>query len=691
MGTDYTRHLASGAQIRRDVAELVRAPRRIRVSEAAARSLMVVDGAGRASPWSPDVAPYMIEPMDCLSSRLYDAVVFIGPARSGKTMGLLEGWVAHIITCDPGDMLIVQISEEKAREYSKKRVDRALQSSPDLRAKLSRRGHDNNVHDKTFRAGNYLGIKWPSKNVLASSDYRYVAFTDYDRLPENIDGEGDGFTMGSKRTQTFGSSGMTLVECSPGREITDPDWRQPDDQPHMAPPTTGGLSIYNQGDRRRLYWPCDSCGGWYQPTMENWHQESAAPFCPHCGVQPEPGDKRRLNIGGRWIPEGCWIAEDGELQGQRRDTRIASFWMEGPAAAYQTWRSLAAKLAAAEETFAQTASQETLKTVINTDWARPYLHRRGENRRSGERLMDRADTAAKRRVPAGVRFLTVAVDVQGGKNRRFVIQVHGWGAHGEQWVIDRFNIRDDRGPNNDQEPRQIDPGTRPEDWDILTRDVLGRSYRLDDDSGRRMQIALMVADSGGEEGVTPNAYAWYRRLRRQGLHKRVLLIKGADGKQTARIRKTYPDNTGRKDRHSGASGDVPIYRLATDALKDTVAAMLDRPEPGPNYLHIPDWLPRWWYDELTYEVRDDNGHWSKPGGRPNEAWDLCIYNLAAWLHLGGERLNWDAPKPWAREWGKNPLVLSADAAKAVRESNATERRVPNRRKRRATRSNYLNR
>ena len=172
MGTDHTRHLASAAQIRRDVAELVRAPRRIRVSEAAAQSLMVVDGAGRASPWSPDVAPYMIEPMDCLSSRLYDAVVFIGPARSGKTMALLEGWMTYIITCDPGDMLIVQISEDKARQYSKKRIGRALQNSPDLRVKLSPHGHDNNVHDKTFRAGNYLGIQWPSKNVLASSDYR---------------------------------------------------------------------------------------------------------------------------------------------------------------------------------------------------------------------------------------------------------------------------------------------------------------------------------------------------------------------------------------------------------------------------------------------------------------------------------------------------------------------------------------
>ncbi|WP_435102342.1 phage terminase large subunit family protein [Arhodomonas sp. AD133] len=691
MGIDQSQYLASARQIRMDVAELLRAPRRIRPSEAAAESLMVVDGAGRVTPWSPDVASYMQEPLDCLASRLYDAVVFIGPARSGKTMALLEGWTAYVITCDPGDMLIVQISEDKAREYSKKRIDRALLNSPDLRKKLSPRGHDNNVHDKTFRAGNYLGIKWPSKNVLASSDYRFVAITDYDRLPDDIDGEGDAFTLGSKRTQTFGSSGMTMIECSPGREVQDADWRQPDDEPHAAPPAGGALAIYNQGDRRRLYWQCDHCRGWYQPIMEHWHAESARPFCPHCGAQPEPRDKRRLNRGARWVPEGCWLTDDGELRGERRDTRIASFWMEGPAAAYQTWRSLASKLATAEANFAETGNQETLKSVYNTDWGRPYTHRHGENRRSSECLIDRAEPLSKRAVPKGVRFLTAAVDVQGGQNRRFVVQVEGWGRAGERWIIDRFNIKDDRGPRNDQEPQPIDPATRPEDWDILTRDVLPRSYRLDDDSGRRMQVAMVGVDSGGEEGVTPNAYAWYRRLRREGLHKRAMLVKGSSTRTTTRIRKSYPDNTGRKERRSGARGDVPIYMLGTDQLKDTVAAMLDRESPGPGYMHIPDWLGRWWYDELTYEVRDTDGRWRKPGNRANETFDLCVYNQAVFIHIGGERINWDAPaQPWARPWDENVLVLSADTARAIREGAGIEQR-PTRRRRRVSRSSYLGR
>ncbi len=183
---------ANAAAIRRDIATLLRPPRRVRVSEAVAESMYVVHGNGTKSLWTPDKTPYVVEPMDCLGSRLYDAVIFVGPARTGKTIGLIDGFVAYKIINDPGDGLIVQISEEKAREYSKKRLERSFNASPELASRLSPRGHDNNVHDKTFRAGNYLAIKWPSKNVFASSDYQFVLLTDYDRMVPNVGGEGSG-------------------------------------------------------------------------------------------------------------------------------------------------------------------------------------------------------------------------------------------------------------------------------------------------------------------------------------------------------------------------------------------------------------------------------------------------------------------------------------------------------------------
>lgn len=648
--------LASAAQIKREVARLMKPPRRIKVSDAVAENMMVVDGGGKIDRFRKDLTPYMNRPMDCLASRMYDAVVFVGPARSGKTNCLLDGWVAYVVSCDPGDMLIVQISEDKAREYSKKRIDRMLRNSPKLAPMMSPHGHDNNVHDKTFRAGNYLGIKWPTVNVLSSSDYRFVALTDYDRLNEDLNGEGDPFSLASKRTQTFMSSGMTLVETSPGWEITDPDYKPDPKHPHMAPPTKGALSLYNLGTRERLYWQCDSCSEWYQPIMEHFNMDAARPFCPHCGTLVDAARKRALNGKCEWVPEGCELTPGGELVGTPRESRIASFWMEGPAATFQTWASLAQMLRQAEEIYEQTGSQETLKSKINTDWGRPYQYRKAENVRSLEVIQQRSENLGDRVVPEGARCLFAAVDVQAGKRRRFVIQVVGYGEHGERWLVDRFSLRKAERKDEDGEKVRIDPAGHPEDWDLLINFVISRKYPLADESGREMPVLMTAIDTGGEAGVTENAYQFYRKLKRQGLHRKTMLVKGGSTINAPRMRETFPDSTGRKDRHASSKGDIPLYVLNTNLIKDTISNRLEREEPGPGYIHFPEWLGEWFYAELTYEQRDMQGRWKKPGKGDNEAFDLFGYIDCAATKKGYDKINWQSPPPWARIWDSNSEI-----------------------------------
>ena len=40
-------------------------------------------------------------------------------------------------------------------------------------------------HDKTFAHGMWVRIAWPTIGNLSSTEYRYVAFTDYDRMPDD--------------------------------------------------------------------------------------------------------------------------------------------------------------------------------------------------------------------------------------------------------------------------------------------------------------------------------------------------------------------------------------------------------------------------------------------------------------------------------------------------------------------------
>ncbi|EOU6252634.1 phage terminase large subunit family protein, partial [Escherichia coli] len=644
---------------RTDSGYILRAPRRMRVADAVAQYMRVPMGAGNSVPWDPLVAPYVIEPMNCLASREYDAVIFVGPARTGKTIGLIDGWVIYNVICDPADMLIIQMTEEKAREHSKKRLARTFRVSPEVVSRLSPNKNDNNVYDRTFLAGNYLKIGWPSVNIMSSSDYKCVALTDYDRFPEDIDGEGDAFSLASKRTTTFMSSGMTLVESSPGRDVKDVKWRRT--SPHEAPPTTGILSLYNRGDRRRWYWPCPHCGEYFQPCGDVvagfrdiadpvLASEAAYIQCPSCSGRILPEQKRELNGRGVWLRDGESINADGSRYGDPRRSRIASFWMEGPAAAYQTLSQLVYKLLTAEQEYETTGSEETLKTVINTDWGLPYLPRASMEQRKSELLEQRAEPVPSRSVPDGVNFLVATVDVQAGRHRRFVVQVTGYGSRGERWIIDRYNITQSLRGDSDGESQRIDPASYPEDWDVLLTDVFHKSWSLASDPSQQMRLMAMAVDSGGEDGVTDNAYKFWRRCRRDGLGKRIYLFKGDSIRRAKLISRTFPDNTGRTGRRAQAAGDVPLWLLQTDALKDRVNNALWRDSPGPGYVHFPDWLGSWFYDELTYEERSSDGKWSKPGRGANEAFDLMVYAEALVILHGYEKIRWpDAPEWASRE------------------------------------------
>ena len=431
------------------------------VSEGAADSLVIRQPGGYSGPWARDETPYMVEAMDALASRQHEAVVFIGPSRAGKTLGLLDAWMCYSVTCDPGDMLIVQMTQDKASEYSKTRIDRAIRHSPQLAALMSPSGHDDNTHDKLFKNGMWVKIGWPSVAQLSGSDYRYVALTDYDRMPDSIDGEGDAYGLGVTRTRTFLSRGMCMVESSPGRELNDPNWQAA--TPHEGPPCSGVVGIYNRSDRRRFYWPCPHCGEFHQaePGLAQFNslppesdlveivrtadldilaREHARITCISCGGIIMPKHKQGMLVAGMWLRDGQRIDAEGNITGEGMTSSIAGFWLGGVAAAYQSWHKLILAYLQALREYVMTGSEDPLQKTTNTDQAMPYMPRA---------LSDATDMAGNRNVdeslerfmvPPETRFIIASVDVQGGTKARFIVQVHAIGRDLEQWIIDRYEI-----------------------------------------------------------------------------------------------------------------------------------------------------------------------------------------------------------------------------------------------------------
>lgn len=673
---------AQAHSFRADTAQMYVPPEDIPVSKGIAGSLVTAAG-----PYEPDLTPYMSAPADALDSRRYSAVVFLGPGRCGKTVTLIDGWIARNVVHAPGDMLIVQASQDLARYYSKIRIDRMVAASPNVKSRISPRRQDDNTYDKVFRSGMVLSIGWPSGAQLSGRDFRYVAITEYDLAADDIDDEGSLFALASKRTETFLSAGKVVVESSVRREYRDAQWRAPSDSPHMAPPVTGITGLYNSGTRNWYYWRCYECGEWMAlkpdihdmfdlPPLDQlaeelpkvdavkWASAHAVIPCRSCGTAIKETKKRELNKSGVWVPDGCSVSSDGKIIGDPRKTDIASFQLSSVAAAYASWPKLLEKYAVAIQSYARTGSEVDIKSTVNLDQGRAYLPLAVRKQRHNHELQDRVEDWPEQTVPDGVRFLIAQIDIQAGKHSRFVIQVIGFGKNRERWIIDRYALKSSRRPtgelkNGEHVMHPIDPASYIEDWDRLIEKVLLRRYLLGDGSGRSMPIHKTFCDSGGKAGVTQRAYEFWRRLRddkeRRKLHLKFLLVKGAEREAAKTVEITFPDATKRNDRNSGAAGDVPVLLINVTQIKDIVIADVWRTAPGPGYYHFPGWLPSSFFDELTSETRNEK-RWVPTPGKPNETFDLCTYAEAGHISLNAHKMDWTNPTPWAAEWDKNPEI-----------------------------------
>lgn len=673
-------------------AEGVRPPERLTVSEAAEKYRYVNNPGSYVGKWDNTTAPYLVEPMDELTNRLYNTVCFIGPAQCGKTDMFLN-YQAHTVICDPADLMLVQTKQGTARDFSITRVDRLHRHSEEVGKRLLHRQNADNTYDKQYQSGMVLRLSWPSVDELSGRPIPRLWLTDYDRMTQDVDGEGTPYMMAQARTTSFRSFGKVAVETSPGFMLMDPQWVKR--SPHEAPPVQGGLAIYNSGDRRRYYWQCIECHNAFEPHYDLIaYPDTKDPVeageqcylvCPHCGHwyhhegrNGEPGKfemNQLADRGGhaRWLKEGEIWMPDNKIIGNARRSDVASFWLFGVCAAFSKWKDLVTATVNAENEFLESGAEETLKTVTNTKRGEVYTPKSQALARSPQTLMARARDYGTQVIPPGVRFLIATIDIQ--KNR-FVVQVHGIGME-DIWIIDRYEIKYSRRPEADR-PEQfqyVNPGAHPEDWRQIVPEVMKKTYPLLTDPDREMAIYYTFCDIGGREGVTKNAYDFYRWLRRgydeeateevkelypwePGFDARFQLLKGDPIVTKPRVLLSYPDSQ-RKDRHAGARGEIPVLFLNTNMLKDELDARLERTSTG-GRINFPNWLNVNFYKELTVETRNKDGKWENVNNYRNESWDLLVYCLGGLLHVpvGFAHIRWDDPPSWAAEWGLNDLVFS---------------------------------
>jgi phage terminase large subunit GpA-like protein len=652
---------ADGRDVVRDAFAALRPPVRMTVAEYALRNRRLAnEGGGYVGRWTHDTAPYLVEPMECLTSLQYQTLAIVGPGQCGKTT-IAENWMLKAVDDDPGDILWYMQTDPGLEAYVKGRINPMIEQHPVMASRIGHQPVDNSLHFKRFRGMKVEFLSATYNNLINKSAPRIIA-DEIDAYPQSL---GDLKAVLDVRRQTFGRRSKLVAISHPdlARGVNpNRDW------------TAGIMAIYADSDRRVWYWQCPHCGGWSSPapiadrvmtisypedgTLDEIESQARL-LCPVAGCLIEDEWRPAMNAGGRWVGLGQTMDEDGTVTGEMTPRRTAGWWIVGVMSPFLLGGigALARARAKAEREYVISGDDGTLRQVVVKQWGIPYSRPRVAGSVDANTLAERAEQQfIAGRVPEGVRFLTATADVQAA---HFEWLVRGFGVGGESWVIDKGRLL-------------ADPATSPDDWDELLREVFQRTYPLADGSGRTMAIRACGYDSGGQPGVTQQAYAAWTRWRREKAIRSIgkvagkdvysiLPLKGARTPNAPRITVSYPDTKTKANRRSGA-GAVPLLQFNPNQFKDDLAGQLAKAEAGPLYVHVPASFrskepPHHWFEQLTAEQPDAAGRWKKVVATArNEATDLMVMSHAVAMLHGLTRIDWARPPAWADVWDKNALV-----------------------------------
>lgn len=587
------------------------------VSEwADAHRMLSSSSASEHGPWRTSRVPYLREIMDALSvSSPVEDLTFMKGSQIGATEAGLC-WIGYSIHHAPGPMLMIEPTLDACKKISEERIAPMIDDSPELSARVRpprSRDSGNTTLKKRFTGGVLYMAGTNSAAGLRMVPVGRLFGDEIDGYPGDVGDEGDPLALAIRRTTNF-----------PRRKIY-----------RVSTPTVTGRSRiakeYKTTDQRRYFLPCPECGAFefltwdgrdwmgsptgthYRVEWEPDLPETARIVCPHCSARIEERHKQAMLAAGHWAPTAP----------ERMDPRRRGYHLSGLYSPWQTWAQVAVD-------FLDSKDQPTaLKVWVNTTLGETFEER--GTRVDAETLFGRREgygTVAGRNeraeVPPGVGILVASVDVQDSWLECLVM---GYGAGQEAWPVAWSQFAGDPGHLGAKE------GDPWKDLDVFLR---GRFLHA---SGQRMPIECVTIDLRGHHTEEVYRFAAVRQSRtvlEGGLTHRQLLypIHGISVPS-----KTIVGAPSRKNRYR-----VRMYPIGTNAAKDEIYSRLRMQQPGPGFIHMPDWFTEEHIAQLTAEKAINKWGragwervWINPDSRRNEMLDLNVYALAA-LHILGPAL-----------------------------------------------------
>ncbi|HYE70589.1 MAG TPA: phage terminase large subunit family protein [Aquabacterium sp.] len=542
------------------------------------------EASAEPGPWRNERVPYAVEIMDAYNDPLVREVWVQKSAQVAWTE-IINNLIAYVIARRPGPMMLLQPTVELVESWSKDRLAPMLRDCPVLEGRVSKARAKDGANTLRHKTGPGWRLTMAGANSPAGLRMRVIRdlFCDeVDAYPRSAGKEGDPISIARKRQVTFWNKKLF---CG-------------------STPTVKGASRIETGfestDMRYLHVPCPHCTEvdgkpsgyqrlvWEQVKWLEGKPDTARYLCKHCGSLIDHHHKQWMLANHRWVATKPF---DGR----------AGFHLSELYSPFVSWAEMAANYVEAAKL------PDTLQTFINTSLGETY-----EDKGStveGEGLLARREQFGAASIPAGVLMLTVGGDTQ---DDRVELQLIGWGAEEECWIIEQKVIRGD--PDDASLWREVD-------------EYLLARYVTED--GRTLRVQAAAIDSGGHHTQAVYNFAAPRKRRRvwaiRGMAGAGKLIWPRQGSRTAKSR-------------------ALVYNLGVDTAKALLYSRLAKVEkPGPGYIH----LCADFDDKLCAQLTSEKSVTKYVKGRPvvvwlprverapQEAQDCWLYGYAAFLGRRG--------------------------------------------------------
>lgn len=553
------------------------------VDEWAAQRRILAAKAGTrfAGPWSHDMAPFLVEPMQALSDMNTREVHLMKGAQVGGTeIGM--NFLGRIIEEDPATTIIVMPTEKDAEKRIKRLIRPTFEVMPSLRNRLpGGRLSELNIGTATEFIDMMLFLAWATSAAqLADTSAKYGIADEYGKWPLVAGKEADPFNLFRDRFTTYRGVSKIYAPSTPVIAGDLPD------------------RCFHEGDQREHWSQCPHCGcACVIKWLENVHLERDSArnllssedylnggiecswyFCQHCEKKWNEPERFKAVSAGIWAPRDCRV-EHGKIIGKVFSNPIRSY--HAPAfllhPAFMTASILAAEWSDAEDAWKRGdrgPRQNFINSRLGECWTEP-----GSKADEEVIRLRISDEFSCRTVPADCQLIVAGADYHEDHNGNVRID----------YVITAY------GPS--ERNYDLAVGSVPS-FEHLENEIFATPLPWSDPGLDKpeMVVTLLAIDSGYKP---EEVYAFCDRWA-----GRAIPTKGASHAQRTPVvlSNIKPENKRRKSRRIVKPGT--LYIVDTAFFKDIVFRWVDGEViDGPGSARFYAECPGWYTDELCNEQK----------------------------------------------------------------------------------------